>query len=96
MLSDRVDAEMTFAIKLDRIGSDTFLKSFQIGVLADCVNNYKASCQAKASQAAELCDNVTSNCIDTLKQLLFEQDKIQEQISGRIKSHTDKMAEIDT
>lgn len=67
MLADRVDAEMTYAIRLDKIGSDTFLKSFQIGVLAECVANYKQSCQAKARQAAELCDNVNSNCIDTLK-----------------------------
>ena len=41
MLSDRIDAEMAFAIRLDRIGSEKYLKSFQIGALSDCVQNFK-------------------------------------------------------
>ena len=41
MLADRIDAEMTFAIRLDRIGSEQYLKSFQVGLLADAVQSYK-------------------------------------------------------
>jgi len=74
MLADRIDAEMTFAIRLDRIGGEQYLRSFQIGQLADAVQNFKQSCQAKARQAAELCDNVHQNCIDPLKQLLLQQE----------------------
>jgi hypothetical protein len=58
VLADRVDAEMTFAIRLDKVSSERYSRSFQLGALADCVGNFKQSCQAKARQAAELYENV--------------------------------------
>jgi hypothetical protein len=57
MLADRIDAEMAFAIRLDKIGEEKYTKSFSIGVIADAVQSFKQSCVAKARQAAELCDN---------------------------------------
>ena len=35
MLNDRVEAEMTYAMRLERISSDRYSHSFQIGTLAE-------------------------------------------------------------
>ena len=35
MLNDRVEAEMTYAMRLERISSDRYSNSFQIGTLAE-------------------------------------------------------------
>lgn len=70
LLTERIDAEMAFAIRLDKMGSEKFFRSFTVGLLSDTVVNYKLSCQAKAKQAAELCDNTHQNCIEPLRQLV--------------------------
>ena len=44
MLSDRIEAEITYAMRLERISSDRYSKSFQIGTLAAEVQNFKYSC----------------------------------------------------
>ena len=56
MLNDRVEAELTYAMRLDKISN--LAKSFSIGKLAEEVENYKMSCAARASQAAEVSENV--------------------------------------
>ena len=56
MLNDRVKAELTYAMRLDKISN--LAKSFSIGKLAEEVENYKMSCAARASQAAEVSENV--------------------------------------
>ena len=58
MLSDRIEAEITYAMRLERISSDRYSKSFQIGQLAEEVEHFKHSCAARATQAAELSENV--------------------------------------
>ena len=35
MLNDRVEAELTYAMRLERISSERYSKSFQIGSLAE-------------------------------------------------------------
>ena len=75
MLNDRVEAEMTYAMRLDRISSERYSKSFQIGTLAEEVQNFKYSCQARARQAGEVSDNVTQDCIQPLKDLLAKHDE---------------------
>ena len=44
MLNDRCEAEMTYAMRLERINSDRYSKSFQIGTLSEEVQNFKYSC----------------------------------------------------
>ena len=44
MLSDRIEAEITYAMRLERISSERYSRSFQIGALADEVQNFKISC----------------------------------------------------
>ena len=56
MLTDRVEAELTYAMRLDKISN--LSKSFSIGNLAEEVENYKMSCAARARQAAEVSENV--------------------------------------
>ena len=63
MLGDRIEAEITYAMRLERISSERYSRSFQIGALADEVQNFKTSCQARASQAAELAENVGQDCL---------------------------------
>ena len=58
MLNDRIEAELTYAMRLERISSERYSKSFRIGALAEEVQNFKNSCQARATQAAELAENV--------------------------------------
>ena len=70
MLNDRVEAELTYAMRLDKISN--YSKSFQIGSLADEVHNYKMTCAARSQQAAELSENVHQDCILPLKRLLEE------------------------
>ena len=48
MLADRVDAEITYAMRLDRISSEKYSKSFTLGTLAEEVANFKQSCLSKA------------------------------------------------
>ena len=52
MLSDRVEAEITYAMRLERISSDRYSKSFQIGKLAEEVEHFKHSCAARANQCS--------------------------------------------
>ena len=56
MLSDRVEAELTYAMRLDKISN--YAQAFSIGNLADEVHNFKMCCSAKARQAAEVSENV--------------------------------------
>ena len=56
MLTDRVEAELTYAMRLDKIANYT--QSFKVGNLADEVQNFKMSCAARARQAAEVSENV--------------------------------------
>ena len=63
MLSDRIEAEITYAMRLERISSNRYSKSFQIGALANEVQNFKYSCEARANQAAEVAENVGQDCI---------------------------------
>ena len=56
MLNDRIEAELTYAMRLDKISN--YSKSFKIGNLADEVENYKMSCAARPRQAAEVSENV--------------------------------------
>ena len=56
MLNDRIEAELTYAMRLDKISNYT--QSFTIGSLADTVANFKVSCAALARQAAEVSENV--------------------------------------
>lgn len=46
MLNDRIEAELTYAMRLDKISN--YSKSFKIGNLAEEVENYKMSCAARA------------------------------------------------
>jgi len=57
MLNDRVEAELTYAMRLDKI-SNNAAKSFTLGALADEVATFKSSCGSRAQQAAELSENV--------------------------------------
>ena len=72
MLTDRVEAELTYAMRLDKISN--LAKSFSIGNLAEEVENYKMSCAARASQAAEVSENVHQDCIEPLKKMLDKQE----------------------
>ena len=63
MLNDRVEAELTYAMRLERISSERYSKPFQIGSLAEEVENFKYSCQARSRQAAEVAENVSQDCI---------------------------------
>ena len=56
MLNDRIEAELTYAMRLDKISN--YSKSFKIGNLSEEVENYKMSCAARARQAAEVSENV--------------------------------------
>ena len=44
MLNDRVEAEMAYAARLERISSERYSQSFQIGTLAEEVENFRYSC----------------------------------------------------
>ena len=44
MLNDRVEAEMAYAGRLERISSERYSQSFQIGTLAEEVENFRYSC----------------------------------------------------
>ena len=72
MLNDRIEAELTYAMRLDKISN--IAKSLKLGVLADEVDNYKMSCASRARQAAEVSENVHQDCISPLKTLLEAQD----------------------
>ena len=41
MLNDRVEAEITYAMRLEKISSDKYAKSFTLGTLAEEVANFK-------------------------------------------------------
>ena len=70
MLDDRVQAELSYALRLDKISEQSTNSSFTLGTLADTVASFKQSCQSKARQAAEVAENVHTDCIEPLKQLL--------------------------
>lgn len=72
MLNDRIEAELTYAMRLDKISN--YSKSFKLGNLAEEVENFKVSCAARARQAAEVSENVHQDCITPLKTLIENQD----------------------
>lgn len=56
MLTDRIEAELTYAMRLDKISNHS--KSFKLGNIAEEVQNFQTSCAARARQAAEVSENV--------------------------------------
>ena len=48
MLTDRAEAEMAFAVKVDRISSDKYKSVLDIGTLSKQIKDYKFRNQAKA------------------------------------------------
>lgn len=68
MLNERVEAELTYAMRLDKISH--YSQSFKIGTLSDEVANFKMSCAARARQAAEVSENVHQDCIEPLRALI--------------------------
>ena len=59
MLTDRAEAEMAFAVKVDRISSDKYKSVLDIGTLSKQIKDYKFRNQAKARQAADIAENVS-------------------------------------
>lgn len=47
MLNDRVEAELTYAMRLDKLSNNAAI-SFTIGGLADEVATFKSSCGSRA------------------------------------------------
>ena len=72
MLTDRVEAELTYAMRLDKISNRP--KSFNLGNIAEEVINFQTSCSARARQAAEVSENVHQDCITPLKSMIENQD----------------------
>ena len=66
-----------------------------MGKLADEVDNFKYSCQARANQAAELSENVGQDCIQPLRDLLAKQDKEFGKIDEGARRKIDKLAAFD-
>ncbi len=93
MLNDRIEAELTYAMRLDKISN--FTKSFTIGSLADTVTSYKVSCAARARQAAEVSENVHQDCITPLKTLLESQDAEFNKVIAMATKKQDKLHAID-
>lgn len=56
LLNDRIEAELTYAMRLDKIANVT--KTFSLGALGDEVATFKSSCGSRAHQAAEVSENV--------------------------------------
>jgi len=61
-MSDRVEAEMTYAMRLERIATAQ-TSCIDLGTLKETVENYKSSCLARAHQAAEIAENVHQDCL---------------------------------
>ena len=59
MLTDRVQAEMEFAMRVDKISSDKYNKILEIGSLSKQIKDYKFRNQAKARQSADIAENVS-------------------------------------
>ena len=95
MLNDRVEAELTYAMRLDKISNNPATKSFNMGALADEVATFKSSCGSRAQQAAELSENVHQDCIEPLKALLESQDGQFNILMLSAKKKQDKLGKID-
>lgn len=95
MLSDRIEAEMTYAMRLQRISESSCLSSFSMGKLKDEVDSFKSACSSRANQAAEVYDNVTESCITPLKELLDTLGKDLEIIFGQASKQIDRLQAID-
>ena len=63
MLNERVEAETTYAMRLDRLANQSASKPFALGSLADEIQSFKDSCQARANAAVEVAENVAESCI---------------------------------
>ena len=93
MLTDRVEAELTYAMRLDKISNQP--KSFQLGNLAEEVQNFQIACSARARQAAEVSENVHQDCITPLKSLIENQDAEYNKVLAFARKKQDKLHEID-
>jgi hypothetical protein len=75
MLQDRVETETTYAMRLERI-SNSYRTSLndriQNSSISEEIACFKAACGARAVQALEIANNVTSDCIQPLKNLVKE------------------------
>ena len=80
MLTDRVQAEMEFAMRVDKISSDKYNRILEIGSLSKQIRDYKFRNQARARQSADIAENVSQNCIQPLKELLTSHDQRYEEI----------------
>jgi hypothetical protein len=54
LLADRVEAETTYAMRLEKISSQSAQNSFEIGRVAEEIASFKGSCYSRSSQAFEL------------------------------------------
>ena len=95
LLSERVDAELSYALKLDKISEAKAGKSFTLGTLAEEVENFRSSCKARSSQAAEVSENVHQDCIEPLKALLKKQDAIFGKLDQECQLMIDRLLQID-
>ena len=66
-----------------------------MGKLAEEVDNFKYSCQARANQAAELSENVGQDCIQPLRDLLKKQDKEFNSIDESARKKIGKLVAFD-
>ena len=71
----RVEAETEYSQKLFRISDKNQLDSIKVGLLAKEVDSLKADCRFKAKAAAELAENVASDCVEPLRVLIETQDQ---------------------
>ena len=93
MLTDRVEAELTYAMRLDKISNRP--KSFILGNIAEEVINFQTSCSARARQAAEVSENVHQDCITPLKSMIENQDAEYNKVLAFAKKKQDKLHSID-
>ena len=88
-------AEMNYALRLDKISSDKYDKSFTLGTLADEIANFKQNCESKARQAAEVGENVLQDCVEPLKELLERQEQDFLEVDKKARKRIDKLYGID-
>ena len=72
MLSQRVQSELAYAMRLDRISQmpqNKFMAdhskttSLKDSAISEEIASFKGSCYSKAKQATELADNVQQSCV---------------------------------